>query len=106
MIVWLASYPKSGNTWLRALISAYYYSKDGIYTDNIIKKIGQFPEKRHFTEFEYDQNIVTDTTRFWLQAQKNIFLVSSALYASGVNSVPLCDPSQKGCFELFPHEHQ
>ena len=72
MIFWLASYPKSGNTWLRTLISSYYYSKDGIYTDNIIKKIGQFPEKRHFTEFEYDQNIVTDTTRFWLQAQKNI----------------------------------
>ena len=72
MIFWLASYPKSGNTWLRTLISSYYYSKDGIYTDNIIKKIGQFPEKRHFREFEYDQNIVTDTTRFWLQAQKNI----------------------------------
>ena len=41
-----------------------------------------------------------------LQAQKNIFLASSALYARGVNSVPLCDPSQKGCFTLFPHEHQ
>ena len=72
MIFWLASYPKSGNTWLRTLISSYYYSKDGIYTDNIIKKIGQFPEKKHFTEFEYDQNIVTDTTRFWLPAQEKI----------------------------------
>ena len=72
MIFWLASYPKSGNTWLRTLISSYYYSKDGIYTDNIIKKIGQFPEKKHFTEFEYDQNIVTDTTRFWLHAQEKI----------------------------------
>ncbi len=27
MIFWIASYPKSGNTWLRTLISAYYYSK-------------------------------------------------------------------------------
>ena len=72
MIFWLASYPKSGNTWLRTLISSYYYSKDGIYTDNIIKKIGQFPEKKHFTEFEYDQNIATDTTRFWLPAQDKI----------------------------------
>ena len=25
MIFWIASYPKSGNTWLRALISSYYY---------------------------------------------------------------------------------
>ena len=25
MIIWLASYPKSGNTWLRAFISSYLY---------------------------------------------------------------------------------
>ena len=72
MIFWIASYPKSGNTWLRTLISSYYYTKDGIYNDNIIKKIGQFPEKRHFTEFGYDQKIVTDTSRFWLKAQQSI----------------------------------
>ena len=72
MIFWIASYPKSGNTWLRTLISSYYYSEDGIYKDNLIKKIGQFPEKRHFTEFKYDQNIITDTSRLWLKAQQKI----------------------------------
>lgn len=45
MIFWIASYPKSGNTWLRALISAYYYSQDGVFNQNILKNIGQFPEK-------------------------------------------------------------
>ena len=72
MIIWLASYPKSGNTWLRALISSYYYTKDGIFDANIIKKIGQFPEKRHFSNFNYDKNIVTDTSRFWIKAQEKI----------------------------------
>ena len=72
MILWIASYPKSGNTWLRTLISSYYYSDDGVYSDNVINKIGQFPEKRHFTEFEYNQNIITDTSRFWLKAQQKI----------------------------------
>ena len=72
MIFWIASYPKSGNTWLRTLISSYYYSKDGIYDNSIIKKIGQFPEKRHFNKFEYDQKVVTDTSRLWLKAQENI----------------------------------
>ena len=72
MILWIASYPKSGNTWLRTLISSYYYSDNGVYSDNIINKIGQFPEKRHFTEFEYNQNIITDTSRFWLKAQQKI----------------------------------
>ena len=72
MIFWIASYPKSGNTWLRTLISSYYYSDDGIYSENMIKRIGQFPEKIHFTDFEYDQNIVTDTSRFWIKAQEKI----------------------------------
>jgi Sulfotransferase domain. len=39
---------------------------------NVFKKIGQFPEKMHFTSFEYDKNIVTDTTRFWIKAQEKI----------------------------------
>ena len=72
MIFWIASYPKSGNTWLRALISSYYYTNDGEFRENIIKKIGQFPEKRFFTEFKYDPKIVTDTTRFWIKAQQKI----------------------------------
>ena len=72
MIFWIASYPKSGNTWLRTLISAYYYSKDGIYNENLIKNIGQFPEKKHFQGFNYLSQVVIDTTRFWLKAQEKI----------------------------------
>ena len=72
MIFWIASYPKSGNTWVRALISTYYYSQDGIFSGDLIKKIGQFPEKVHFDGFDYNRKIVTDTTRFWIQAQERI----------------------------------
>ena len=72
MIFWIASYPKSGNTWVRALISSYFYSKDGIFEEKTIRHIGQFPEKIHFSDFNYDQNIVTDTARFWLKAQEKI----------------------------------
>jgi len=72
MIFWIASYPKSGNTWLRALISAYYYSKDGIFNQSILKNIGQFPEKRHFIDFNYDPNNVADTARFWVKSQEKI----------------------------------
>ncbi len=74
MIFWIASYPKSGNTWLRALISSYYYTKDGIYAESVIKKIGQFPEKRYFIDFNHNKNVVGDTSRFWIEAQKKINL--------------------------------
>ena len=40
MIFWIASYPKSGNTWLRALISAYYFTRDGFFSnDRILENI-------------------------------------------------------------------
>ena len=29
MIIWIASYPKSGNTWVRSIISSLIYSTDG-----------------------------------------------------------------------------
>ena len=72
MIFWIASYPKSGNTWLRTLISAYYYSKDGIFDQSILKNIGMFPERRHFVGFDYNQEKVTDTTKLWIKSQEKI----------------------------------
>jgi len=72
MIFWIASYPKSGNTWLRALISSYFYSQDGLYNETNIKKIDQFPQKNYFTSFDYNKKLVTDTSRFWIKAQEKI----------------------------------
>ena len=42
MFIWLASYPKSGNTFLRSLLAAYFFSKDGVYNFDLIKNIKQF----------------------------------------------------------------
>ena len=72
MIFWIASYPKSGNTWLRTLISSYYYSKDGIFHHDLIKNIGQFPEKDYFKDFPLDTKNVVGTTKYWIKAQEKI----------------------------------
>jgi len=72
MIFWIASYPKSGNTWLRALISAYYYSRDGVFSQDLLKKIDQFPTKKYFNGFDYDKKVATDTCKFWIKAQEKI----------------------------------
>ena len=73
MIIWLASYPKNGNTWLRSLISAYYYTKDGIFLgDNHLKNIQQFPVKKYLESFDYDLSIPGDTSRLWVLAQEKI----------------------------------
>ena len=43
MFVWLASYPKSGNTLLRSMLAAYYFTSDGFYSFELLKNIHQFP---------------------------------------------------------------
>ena len=72
MIFWIASYPKSGNTWLRALLSAYYYSESGVFDDSLLKRIKQFPTKEYFDGFNYDKKVVGDTCKLWLLAQEKI----------------------------------
>ena len=73
MIFWIASYPKNGNTWLRALLSAYYFTQDGIFSnDTLLKNINQFPEKKYFQNFNYKPNIPGDTSKYWLKAQELI----------------------------------
>lgn len=72
MIFWIASYPKSGNTWLRALISSYYYSNDGIFNQDLLKKIDQFPTKKYFKGFDYNKKVATDTCKLWIKAQERI----------------------------------
>ena len=48
MIVWIASYPKSGNTWVRSFLTAYYYCKDGVFDINNLIKIQDYPNKQFF----------------------------------------------------------
>jgi len=72
MIFWIASYPKSGNTWLRILLASYYYTKDGIFDNNVLKYIEQFPQKKFFDKFNYDSKIIIDTAKFWIKAQEII----------------------------------
>ena len=42
MIIWIASYPKSGNTWVRALLSYYFFSKEKSFNFDILKHIPNF----------------------------------------------------------------
>ena len=74
MIFWIASYPKSGNTWLRSLLTAYYFSKKGNFDQNLLSTIKQFPRKEFFKNFDYNSKVVTDTSRFWIPAQDEINL--------------------------------
>ena len=74
MIIWIASYPKSGNTWLRSIISALVYSDDGIFNFNLLKKIQQFPEKIYFKDLIKDFGNFNEIKKNWILAQDKINL--------------------------------
>ena len=55
-IYWIASYPKSGNTWLRAIISSYLFSPSGNFNFGLLKFIEKFDILERFY-FLKDVNI-------------------------------------------------
>ena len=69
MIIWLASYPKSGNTWVRSLLSAYYYSKNGNFSFELLKNIGLYPQKKYF---DIKINKPGEINSYWDISQKKI----------------------------------
>ena len=74
MIIWLASYPKSGNTWVRSIISSLLYSNDGNFNFELIKKISQFPEKKYFKELMNDFDNFDKIKENWILAQESLNL--------------------------------
>ena len=70
--MWLASYPKSGNTWLRALLTSYFYTENGSFDFNILKKISQFPSKNYFKSYPNQFKNIPDTAEFWINEQEKI----------------------------------
>ena len=69
MIIWLASYPKSGNTWVRSFLSAYYFTEDGIFDFNLLEKFNQFPSKDFINKGLKSPN---DIVRYWHPIQNDI----------------------------------
>ena len=69
MIIWLASYPKSGNTYVRAFLSAYYFSQNGQFDFNQISNIEQFPHEKFFKQ---KVNSINEASKQWVPIQKEI----------------------------------
>ncbi len=69
MIIWIASYPKSGNTYVRSFLSAYYFSKDGEFNFDLLQNIKQFPNVEFF---EKPLDNVHAASENWITAQRKI----------------------------------
>ena len=94
MIIWLTSYPKNGNTWLRSLISAYYYTNDGVFLgEEQLQNIQQFPSKKYLTNFDYNLQKPGDSVRFWVAAQDKINLDKNIKFFKTHNALVKLGPN-------------
>ena len=72
MIIWLASYPKSGNTFLRSLLASYFYSEDGDFEFEQLKKIEQFPVNENFEKIGINISDKFEVAKNYIKAQEEI----------------------------------
>jgi len=77
MIIWIASYPKSGNTWIRSLVSSYLYSNNGEFNFDMLRKIPKFTQTKYFSSVANLEKLKKNPIKineYWKDAQLKINL--------------------------------
>ena len=78
-IFWVASYPKSGNTWMRAILSSLFFTEDGQFNFNLLNYIKHF---ENAGKYDFVRTLNMDDfsklselpviAKYWLEAQERI----------------------------------
>ncbi len=77
MIIWLASYPKSGNTWVKLFLSAYLGNHNTSTPFNINKMLipfSLFPTNNLIKNFKFDFSNFENIAEHWIQMQEHLNL--------------------------------
>ena len=70
MIIWVASYPKSGNTWIRSFLVSLLSGKN--LDINNLSLIPQYPKEEHFKEITNNVNDIIEVSKKWIKSQEII----------------------------------
>ncbi len=74
-IIWITSYPKSGNTWVRFVLANYFYNPNQQESDlTILNKIDKFPPYeilKKIADKELKQNPF-NVRKYWIDVQKEL----------------------------------
>ena len=65
----MASYPKSGNTLVRSLLSSYFFSTDGKFNFDLLESIKQFPNNDLFKKFGIDVRNEEELVKNYIKIQ-------------------------------------
>ena len=75
-IIWIASYPKSGNTWLRYFLGNYYFNNKDNFQPEIIKNIKKFHLDKELIKSNFhNQDFIKNpynVSKYWIESQKKL----------------------------------
>ena len=116
-IIWLASYPKSGNTMLRLFLSSYFFTENGIIKNfNILNNIVSINQHSFLKKFKDYQTIISQIKakpeiiqNYWIKIQKQIalekkneiFFIKSHNANINYNNFEFTNANFTRCFFLF-----
>ena len=80
MFVWIASYPKSGNTLTRSLLASYFFSQEGIFDFKLLENIKQFPDNYLFSKHGINVRDEKEVIRNYIKIQNSINVKNSTQF--------------------------
>ena len=67
MIIWVCFISKKRNTWVRGVLTAYYYTKDGVYDPKQLMQIPDYPNPKIIGKKYIENNTIH---LHWEESQK------------------------------------
>ena len=80
MIIWLASYPKSGNTWVRSFLYSLIFSENGEVNLEDMRKLPQYPLRSNFSGLADNLEDINILSQNWISSQNKINLDNKIKY--------------------------
>ena len=80
MIIWLASYPQSGNNFVRSLLSTYIFSQDGLFHSNLLENIDLFPNNSLFEQLGVNIDKKDEMFKNYINSQRIINKKDSIMF--------------------------
>ena len=94
MITWIASYPKSGNTWVRSFLTNYFSNEDNFSFDQL-RKIDKFPRNELFKQLNINPDNFKNIAANWIAMQDFINLKNDNIYLKTHNAMVTLNNSFK-----------
>ena len=78
-IIWISSFPKSGNTWMRFLIANYFFNPKRLDDPTVIKNIIRFRTEDNIMNLAKNKKItISDVAKYWTSVQDSIKVESGS----------------------------